>query len=152
MTIDGSGEPVPVAVSESYEVDAQFSPDGKWAAYTSDESGELQVYVRRWEAAGNKLRVSTAGGGMARWRRDGSELFYIALDGKLMAVPLRFTVQGTVLEALSPVALFDGKVGGPLSTDSRQQYAVAADGQRFLMNTIAEQKAAPISVLVNWQP
>ena len=65
-----------------------FSPNGGWIAYTSDESGELQVYVRRFPPSGGKLQVSTTGGGMAHWRGDGRELFYIALDGKLMAVPL----------------------------------------------------------------
>jgi dipeptidyl aminopeptidase/acylaminoacyl peptidase len=150
LPLHGDRQPIPVAATRFLERDGQFSPDGKWIAYTSDESGEPQVYLQQFPEAQHKMQVSTAGGGMARWRRDGRELFYIALDDRLMAVTLR---EGRDwLDALAPVPLFRTRVGGPLQANSKQQYMVAPDGERFLMNGIAEEVAPPLTVVVNWMP
>ena len=89
----------------------------------------------------------------ARWNRDGKELFYIALDGRLMALPIHLASNTQTLEAGSPIPLFTTRVGGALSFPFRQQYVVSSDGQRFLMNTVTDEEAtAPITVILNWKP
>jgi hypothetical protein len=155
VPVDGRGEPLPVVDTEFVEQDSKFSPDGNWIAYTSNESGEPQIYVQRFPGGAGRTRVSTSGGGMARWRGDGREIFYLALDGRLMAVPLRVE-RGPgateALEALPPVPLFKTQLGPVLDPDTRQQYMVAPDGERFLLNAIVEDITPPITVILNWRP
>lgn len=86
-----------------------------------------------------------------RWRRDGKELFYIALDGRLMVVPIRFASSGAV-EPGAPVPLFGTRLGGALQAFPRNEYLVSSDSQRFLMSTVAEQATSPITVILNWKP
>ena len=97
------------------------------------------------------MRVSTNGGAQARWGRDSNELFYIALDNRLMAVPIRFPPSGQTVEADSPVPLFTTHVGGAFQVADTHQYVVSSDGQRFLMNTFPE-ASPPITVILNWKP
>ncbi|MEO8436146.1 MAG: protein kinase [Pyrinomonadaceae bacterium] len=146
LPVSGDRKPFPFLQTEFDEQQAQFSPDGKWIVYTSDESGGPEIYAQRFPAAGDRLRVSTAGGCQPKWRRDGKELFYIATDRKLMAVDIKM---GDSFVAGVPHALFGTRV---LSlTDFRSHYSVSGDGQRFLINsTIEEIHATPISVVVNW--
>jgi Tol biopolymer transport system component len=129
---------------------AQFSPDGQWVAYQSNEAGQDEIYVRRFPGPGGQWQTSTGGGRLPRWRRDGKELYYIAPDGKLMAVPIE--ARSTTIEAGTPRALFQTRIiFGPSSTQ-RQQYDVAPDG-RFLINVPTEDTAgAPITLLLNWKP
>ena len=87
---------------------------------------------------------------MARWRRDGRGLFYIGLDGRLMAVPVHVISEGQMMEAFSPLPLFNARIGPPVQPNSRQQYMVAPDGQRFLLNALAEENAPPITLVLNW--
>ena len=89
--------------SPSFETQGALSADGHWLAYTSDVSGRFEVYVQSFPEPGSRIQVSASGGSAARWRRDGKELFYLALDGTLMAVPVR---AGQPLEFGSPVSLF----------------------------------------------
>ena len=86
---DGDRTPYPFLSSPARETQGQFSPSGTWIAYTSDESGSPEVYVRRFPDTGTKWRISTHGGAQGRWRHDGKELFYLALDGRLMAVDIQ---------------------------------------------------------------
>jgi hypothetical protein len=86
-----------------------------------------------------------------RWRRDGKELFYIALDGRLMAVPIRVASTAQTIEVGSPVPLFATRVGGELSYPFNWEYDISPDGQRFLMNTIIEEAPSPITVILNWK-
>src|SRR5262245_58465622 len=102
----GDRKPFPVVQTEFEERNAQFYPDGKWIAYQSNESGRFEIYVQPFPGPGGKSRISTAGGAQARWRRDGTELFYLSLDAQLMAVPLRASPNGKTLEASAPVPLF----------------------------------------------
>jgi eukaryotic-like serine/threonine-protein kinase len=152
LPMDGKRNPVPVAQTAADERDAQFSADGKWIAYQSDESGRFEIYVQPFPGTGGKFQISTGGGEQVRWRRDGKEMFYTAPDGRLMAVPIRFTSNGQSIEAGEPMPLFMTRVGGRLNVPSVQQYAVATDGQRFLMNTDAtdETSISPISLILNW--
>ena len=81
-------KPAPFLRTEFTERDGSFSPDGKWIAYSSDLSGKEEIYVQTFPASGGKRQISKGGGSRARWRRDGKELFYLAADGKIMAVTL----------------------------------------------------------------
>jgi hypothetical protein len=132
------------------ETGGQFSPDGRWVAYQSDESGRFEIYVQPFPAASAKWQISTGGGTMPRWRADGKELFFIAPDTKLMAAAV--TASGTTFEAAPPVALFQTRIVGGPGQILKHQYAVSRDG-RFLINETAEASTAtPITLIFNWKP
>jgi hypothetical protein len=134
------------------ERDGQFSPDGNWIAHQSNESGRTEIFVQSFRSGRQESGVD-GGGAQVRWRKDGRELFYIALDGKLMAVPIRQSADGGSLEAGTPVALFATRVGGAIRATYLQQYVVSPKGDRFLMNTVtSEASVAPITVILNWRP
>ena len=95
--------------------------------------------------------MSTNGGAQVRWRPDGKELFFIGLDGRFMAVPIRTSSSTQTIEAASPVPLFATRVGPALSNNDNQHYDTSPDGQCFLMNTIHEELASPITVILNWK-
>jgi serine/threonine protein kinase len=144
------GQPFPVVQTNLNELEAQFAPDGKWIAYQSNETGRFEIYVQPFPGPGGRSApISINGGSQVRWRRDGKEVFYMALDGKLMAAPIRLASNAQTLEAGSPVPLF-----APRSTSTvRPQYIVSPDGQRFLINTVTEDAStAPITVIQNWKP
>jgi len=126
----------------------QFSPDGKWVAYASNETGKWEIYVTSFPEARGKWQVSSGGGEQPRWRSDGKELFYLAADYKLMAVPV---TGGANFDAGSPVTLFQANPRQPISTNDRFVYDVSRDGQRFLIITQEKQEeSAPMSVVLNW--
>jgi serine/threonine protein kinase len=104
-----------------------LSPDGRWLAYVSDVSGRMEVYMQSFPDGGGKRQVSTGGGKGPRWRRDGRELFYYSLEGKLMAVPVR---SGENFDMDAAVSLFEFRAGIPPFHFA--PYAVTADGQRFM--------------------
>jgi eukaryotic-like serine/threonine-protein kinase len=127
---------------------AQFSPDTRWMAYASNETGNMEIYVSPFPAGNGKWQVSSAGGQEPRWRRDGKELFYLSPDGKMMAVPLKV---GASFEAGAPVVLFQTHRRQPISAQDVFSYDVSGDGQRFLIITkVDDVNAAPLSVLLNW--
>ena len=151
----GEQKPFTVLQSSFDEIQGQFSPDGRWLAYSSNESGRYEIYVRTFPEVGGKWMVSAAGGMQPRWRRDGRELFYVAPDTRLMAVTVRQAPDGG-LEAGPPVALFPMRLatGGNIAFTgflARAQYAVAPDG-RFLLNMAADNNAvaSPITIVQNW--
>jgi eukaryotic-like serine/threonine-protein kinase len=127
---------------------AQFSPDGRWIAYSSNETGKMEIYVANFLNGKGKWQVSTGGGQEPRWRRDGNELFYLSPDGKLMAVPV---VPKGSFEAGPPSALFQTHRRQPLSSQDFFSYDVSGDGQKFLVATeMDEGTPAPLSVLLDW--
>ena len=127
---------------------AQFSPDGRWIAYSSNETGKMEIYVANFLSGNGKWQVSSGGGQEPRWRQDGKELFYLSPDGKMMAVPLATRAS---FEAGSPVALFQTHRRQALSSQDFFTYDVSGDGQRFLVATqMDEGTPAPLSVLLNW--
>lgn len=134
--------------SESW---GQFSPNGAWVAYQSNDSGRYEIYVRPFPGPGEQYPISAGGGVYPRWSRDGKELYYIAPDRALMAVPIRATA--TTITAGTPTVLFKTrKVGAGLNViASGHQYDVAPDG-RFLINVEAESSSVPITLLLNWKP
>lgn len=89
--------------TELNEVDARFSPDGRWVAYVSNESGRNEVYVRAFRTPSEGWQIPAAGGSSPRWRKDGKELFYMASDGRLMALPV---MAGNSLARETPMHLF----------------------------------------------
>lgn len=127
---------------------AQFSPDGRWVAYASNESGSMEVYVTSFPSGNGKWQVSTGGGQEPRWRKDGKELFFLSRDSKMMAAPVS---TGASFEAGTPVSLFQTRRRQPISSQDLLSYDVSADGQRFLIATqVDEANTAPLSVLLNW--
>jgi len=143
-------KPFPVVATSVVERQGQFSPDSQWIAYQSNETGDFEIYIQRFPGPGDKQRISTNGGAQVRWRQDGKELFYIALDGQLMSVPIQYRPDGQLQPGV-PVPLFATQVGGALSGLDRQQYVVSPDGQRFLMSTVTENQS-PLQVILNWRP
>ena len=153
VAVDGKSKPFPVVQTNFDERDGQFSPDGKWLAFESNETGRYEIYLQRFPGPGPKVPVSVSGGAQVRWRRDGRELFYIALDGQLTSVPIQWS--DTSLPTIgAPVVLFMTNVGGAIAQGvTRQQYTVSADGQRFLMHTlVSDANASPITLILNWKP
>jgi dipeptidyl aminopeptidase/acylaminoacyl peptidase len=131
------------------ESQGQFSPDGRWLAYRSNETGRWEIYVRAYPGPGSQQLVSRGGGVQPRWRRDGKELFYIAADGRMMAVPLQLASERDTLDVGIPVPLFAAQLAYP----SNQQFGYAVDptGQRFLVWVGADQTSmTPITVVQNW--
>jgi serine/threonine protein kinase/Tol biopolymer transport system component len=127
---------------------AQFSPDGRWMAYASNETGNWEIYVSPFPSANGKWQVSNAGGQEPRWRQDGKELFYLSAEGKMMAVPV---TAGPSFSAGSPVALFQTHRRQPVSSVDVASYDVSGDGQRFLIDTkVDEANAAPLAIVLNW--
>jgi Tol biopolymer transport system component len=132
----------------------QLSPDSHWMAYTSDESGQREVYVRPFPAAEGQWPISVAGGQMPRWGKDGNEIFFEAVDGKMTVVSVKPVIGAKPSFAvLTPQPLFDAHMVRN-ERDVMYQYDVSADGQRFLINTanVADGPASthPLTVMVNW--
>jgi eukaryotic-like serine/threonine-protein kinase len=140
-----------VANTAFEETMAQLSPDGRWVAYMTNESGRFEIVVQPFPDPGVKWQVSTAGGAAPRWRADSKEIYFLAPDATMMAVAV--TASGQTFEAGTPVSLFPTRiVGGGFPMRTRPQYAVARDG-RFLINqTVNEAAATPITLLMNWNP
>ena len=130
----------------------EFSPDSKWLAYESNESGRREVYVQPFPEAGGKWQLSSAGGAQPRWRRDGKELYYLAPVARLMSVSVAVSRDGKTLDLGVPAPLFRTRLAsGAGVTAGRPEYAVAPDG-RFLMNTVVEDTApSPITIVLNWE-
>jgi len=127
---------------------ARFSPDGKWVAYSSNESGKWEIYVTTFPDAHGKWQVSTGGGTQPRWRGDGKELFYLSPDDKLVAVPVK---TGANFDTGTPTALFQASPRETVAATSEQFfYDVSQDGQKFLINTQLKSAIRPMSVVLNW--
>jgi serine/threonine protein kinase len=151
VPMDGPGpaSPFPVVRTAYDERDGQFSPDGGWIAFESDESGAPEIYLQPFPGPGAKLRISTGGGSQVRWRRDGKEIFYLATDNSFMSVAIDIAAGRS--DVGTPVPLFKTRVA-PIQAISRQQYVVAPDGQRFLISTSADTPTPPITLILNWKP
>jgi hypothetical protein len=151
LPMTGDRQPVPFLSTPSREGRGQFSPDGRWLAYTSDESGGNEVYVQSFPAGRAKWRVSSKGGDWVRWRGDGREIFYIAPDRKVMSVTVQ-AVSGS-LEFGTPRALFTIPIAlASTGNLAPYTYDVMPEGQRFLAMAPAGNAASPtMTVILNWQ-
>ena len=149
LALEGDRKPIPLALAKYNEVQGVVSPDGRWIAYTSDESGRYEIYVQSFPDTNvaQKTTVSTGGGTQPRWSKDGRELFYLRSDGLLTTVSVR-TKPSFELGAVTP--LF--KTGLSTNVNAyRMDYVPAADGQRFLMKVPVEGTTPPsITVVLNW--
>ena len=146
-------QPIPVVRTDASERDAQFSPDMKWVAYESDKSGRSEIYLTRFRGRPREFQISTDGGAQVRWNPSNrNELFYVALDGRLMSIRLEFTSDDAAVKASDPVTLFQTHIGTVLQGPQKQQYVVSKDGQRFLVSNVIEEALSPIRLILNWKP
>ena len=139
-----AGDPKPLLQSQFNEQDGVFSPDGHWIAYVSNESGRDEVYVQAFPLTDQKYPISTGGGSDPEWRKDGAELFYLASERNLMAVPVR--VAAKAFEAGIPKALFPIPGAGV-----RRAYAPSADGRFLIAKSLDDNGTSPITVVLNWR-
>ena len=144
----GDRRPFPFAESPFDERTGEVSPDGHWMAYSSDESGNTEIYVRPFPNGPGKWQVSKDGGSEPHWRRDGKELFYLAGDERLVAVEVK--PEASAFQAGASTVLFRARVAGIERQNGSNRYTVTADGSRFLVNTIGESATTPIVVVLNW--
>jgi serine/threonine protein kinase/Tol biopolymer transport system component len=162
LPLFGDRKAAPILQAPFNQSEARLSPDGRWVAYQSNESGRFEVYVMPFGAAtavesggtnntGGKWQVSSAGGSLAIWRRDGRELFFLSADNRLMAATVNG--QGSAFEIGVVRTLFEvrPRPGSYLGYGSGDVYGVSPDGQRFLVNTaMVGQETAPVTLVVNW--
>ncbi len=144
----GDRKPFPFLQTEFDEFQPQFSPNGRWLAYASNESGKYEVYVAPFPGAGGKWQVSNGGGWQPRWRRDGKELFYLAANDTLMAAEINEKDASLEIGKVQP--LFQAP-WAPMPVDYFYQYDASADGKRFMANIETSRGSAePITLVVNW--
>ncbi len=146
LTDNGADKPVPLLATPASERQASISPDGRWIAYTSDESGALEVYAQEFPVLGSKRILSVGGGAGPSWARGGSELLYLSTDRRVMSV--EFGSAG-VRSPGTPVPLFTPPLAGDV-WQARNFYVASRDGQRFLFNAVENTDSIPITVMVNW--
>jgi Tol biopolymer transport system component len=139
------GKPTPFNQTPYNEQSAMFSPDVRWIAYTSDESGRDEVYVQPFPTTGARVQISLDGGSQPFWRDDGRELFYVGLDGALMTVSV---TPGSELGYGRPQRLFAADL---YTASSTRSYAASRDGKRFLLVAPTESAARPVTVVINWE-
>jgi len=141
------GNPTPFQASSANLSNGQISPDGKWVAYASDESGNWEIYVTTFPGAAGKWQVSRGGGTEPRWRGDGKELFYLGPAGMLTAVPV--STVGTFSTG-TPTPLFQFHGRAPISSTDVFSYDVTKDGKRFLVNRyVKPERITPLTIVLN---
>jgi Tol biopolymer transport system component len=145
LPLAGDRKPAKYLATPAEELHGNFSPDGRYVAYTSNESGKFEVYVETFPRSDLKQKVSIIGGYEPRWRADGREIYYLSEDRKLMAVPV-----GAGPSFGVPQPLFQTRVPEGVSAN-RTHYVPSRDGKRFLVNTLSgDLSPTPITVVLNW--
>jgi serine/threonine protein kinase len=148
LPLFGERKPFAFQHTRFSETMPRFSPDGRWVAFASNESGRYELYVARFERPAEKWRVSTAGGMQPRWRREGRELVYLAPDNQFMVVTIE---PGETFKSGAPSLLFKIDLDKLNSSgEMGNDYDVTADGQRFLIVVGAAAQIAPFTVITNW--
>lgn len=150
LPLEGDRKPRPLLQTPFIEFQARFSPDGRWFAYASNETGQPEVYVQSFPQSGSKWQISAGGGVQPRWRRDGRELYFHSTTAELMAVEVAVTPDGA-FKAAVPRRLFPAALATRFT--DRNNWDLTPDGQRFLINATEGQAAgqgASITVVVNW--
>ena len=150
LPLVGKPEPYPVVRTTADEQYGTLSPDGRWLAYISNETGAYEVYAESFPATGFRRQLSTQGGFEPQWRRDGNELFYMAPNQTLMAVSVKSN--STNLEVISPPkALFATRIKWMEIQAVAHHYAPAPDGQRFLISSATDEaRSVPVTIVLNW--
>lgn len=146
LPLGGDHKPIPVATRKEGvdQAHAAFSPDSRWVAYSSTESGRSEVYIVPLNHGGGRWQVSSTGGDRPRWSSNGKELFYMALDRTLMAVPVAVSKESIKLGTAQP--LFRTSV----IAAAFSLYDVSADGKRFVIASTIQSQNAPVALVVNW--
>jgi dipeptidyl aminopeptidase/acylaminoacyl peptidase len=144
------GEPFAYAATTAEEKNAQMSPNGRWLAYTTNQSGVEEVHVQSFPTPGaTRWQVSAGGARQPQWRPDGKQLFYMSLDKKLMAVDVESS--GSTFVHRAPRVIVEARAGGGIErTYQGNLYAVSGDGERVLL-TIGDGALIPITIVLNWQ-
>jgi Tol biopolymer transport system component len=145
LPIEGERTPRPLLQANADESDAQVSPDGRWIAYTSDESGRQEVYISPFPSMSARRQISLAGGTSARWRGDGREIFYLSSDYTIYAAQMQLA--GDHFDVTGVTRLFRADLR---SIVQGAAYDVAPEGQRFLLNSPGEEQAKPVMLVQNW--
>ena len=146
LPLTGDRKPFPFVSTPFDEQQGAFSPDGKWVAYQSDESGRVEIYVRPFPGPGGQSQVSAGGGHAPRWRADGRELYCLSPDLKMMAA--KVVPGGAAFRAETPEPLFQTHVN---TATNRQQYDVARDGRFLILTDLPDTSTEPIRLLLNWK-
>jgi Tol biopolymer transport system component len=148
---DKARRPRAVATTAFDERMGQFSPDGRWVTYATNESGRFEIVVQPFPDPSAKWQVSTNGGIAPRWSADGRELYFLAPDGKMMAAPV--TASNATFEAGAPQALFTTRLSRQPNSGIvvfRPQYDVSRDGRFLIAQPVEESAASPITLILNW--
>jgi len=150
LPLDREAQPRVVIQRAGSQRDGQFSPDGNWIAYRTNETGRSEIYLQPFAAPGEKVPVSKDGGTHVRWRPHGNEIFYVGLNGQMMQALLKPSPDGKSLSVSSTEVLFAAP-GSWVLADMRPPYVVASDGRRFL-TPVAMEATPPATVVVslNW--
>jgi Tol biopolymer transport system component len=144
LPLSGDRKPIPVVQTQFRELEAVFSPDGRWIAYTSEESGRFEVYVTPFPGPGRKWQVSTSGGDLPHWSGTGREIFFVGTGERIMAAEV--SASGDTFQVGRTQQLFEIRSQRPGNV-----FDVTPDGQRFLVNTAPQlQISVPITLVVNW--
>ena len=145
MRLTGDRKPFPLRRTQFVDVNGSLSPDGRFLAFQSNESGRHEIYVQEFPEARSKWQVSTSGGREPSWRKDGRELYYRSADARLMAVPVE---TGASFTAGTPQPLFQARFAPVIA---RSLYRPSPDGQRFLVTAVGSGDVTPPAVVVlNW--
>jgi len=145
LPLEGDEEPYPFLMTPFAEVRSRFSPDGRWVAYQSNESGRSEIYVQEFPGPGGKWQISTAGGTEPQWSPDGQELYYVSPEMSMMRVSVEAdeSFDAGIPETLFPVRL--------RQIVNNNRYLVAPDGERFLLlSSLQEDSTPPTTVVLNW--
>ena len=147
LPLTGDRKPYPFAKSQFPERSGHFSPDGRWVAYTSREPGRDEVYVAPFPGPGGKWQISSSGGRMPRWRKDGRELYFASEDDTLMVAEVEASQNKFEVKNVRP--LFRVNLA-PEAMERIGSYDVTADGTRFIINASSDEAQPPITLVVNW--
>jgi eukaryotic-like serine/threonine-protein kinase len=147
LPLEADRKPVALVQGNLVAANARFSPDGRWIAYNSTESGRTEVYVMPSGNVGGRWQVSGGGGILPIWRRDGKELFYWSLDNTLVSVSVQARNDAVVVGASQPLFRLRNALGNVGITSP---YEATGDGQRFMVIESPQQAAKPITLVTNW--
>jgi WD40 repeat protein len=154
LPLSSPGEPIRVAATPAFEKSGRVSPDGRWIAFHSNDSGDFQVYVQPFPGPGTPVRVSAAAGNHPQWRGDGRELFWLGdhpdgnAFGGVFSAALTFT--GDAVRGATPTLLLPRHIRISPLIDSRPHYAAAPDGERFLLRQADGVPGPAVKVILNW--
>ena len=126
------------------EGDPRISPDGRWIAYSSDDSGQPEIYIQDFPSHTKRFQVTNQGGSDPKWSRSGSELCFVSADGRLMAIPIKLQDTPTFNDA---VELFNAKISNPERSGTK--YDVSADGERFVLGMPID-NPNKLEIMLNW--